>query len=36
MVLGGSEHGSVYKYLEGFRRRNRWLGEHLFDKGYCL
>jgi len=23
MVLGGSEHGSVYKYLEGFRRRNR-------------
>ena len=24
MVLAGSEHGSVYKYLEGFRRRNRW------------
>ena len=23
MVLGGSEHGSVYKYLEGFKRRNR-------------
>ena len=23
MVLGGSEHGSVYKYLEGFRRRKR-------------
>lgn len=25
MVLAGSEHGSVYKYLEGFRRRNRWI-----------
>ena len=24
MVLAGSEHGSVYKYLESFRRRNRW------------
>ena len=22
MVLGGSEHGSVYKYLESFRRKN--------------
>ena len=36
MVLGGSEHGSVYKYLEGFRRRNRCLGAPLFDKGCCL
>jgi rRNA processing protein Krr1/Pno1 len=25
MVLAGSEHGSVYKYLESFRRRNRWI-----------
>ena len=24
MVLAGSEHGSVYKYLESFRRRNKW------------
>jgi len=23
MVLAGSEHGSVYKYLESFKRRNR-------------
>ena len=23
MVLGGSEHGSVYKFLEGFKRQNR-------------
>ncbi|SVD58989.1 uncharacterized protein METZ01_LOCUS411843, partial [marine metagenome] len=23
MVLGGSEHGSVYKFLEGFKRHNR-------------
>ena len=23
MVLAGSEHGAVYKYLESFRRRNR-------------
>ena len=23
MVLAGSEHGSVYKYLESFRRKNR-------------
>ena len=23
MVLGGSDHGSVYKFLEGFKRHNR-------------